>query len=74
MGTYHTEEGLTGIIAFTKWCIPQKTAFYNYKDLTFILWMCPILGVDMTGMFHRASNFNQPLNIGHIHKINVKSL
>jgi len=49
-------EGLTGIIAFTKWSIPQKKAFEECTDLTFIL------GVDMSHMFRGAFDFNQPLN------------
>ena len=55
-------DNLTGIIAFTKWSIPQKKAFYDCEDLTFILGVCPTLGVDMFCMFCRASSFNQPLN------------
>ena len=55
-------DALTGIIAFTKWSIPQKEAFYKCKDLTFILGVCPILGDNMSWMFSKASSFNQPLN------------
>ena len=55
-------EGLTGIIAFTKWSTPQKKAFYKCEDLTFIVGVCPTLGSDMRYMFAGASNFNQPLN------------
>ena len=55
-------DNLTGIIAFTKWSIPQDEAFYRCKDLTFILGVCPTLGVDMSEMFYEAYNFNQPLN------------
>ena len=55
-------EGLTGIIAFTKWSIPQRDAFKECKDLTFILGVCPTLGRDMRWMFCVATNFNQPLN------------
>ena len=55
-------DNLTGIIAFTKWSIPQREAFYKCENLTFILGVCPTLGVDMSDMFYEASNFNQPLN------------
>ena len=55
-------EGLTGIIAFEKWSIPQREAFYKCENLTFILGVCPTLGSDMRDMFYKASSFNQPLN------------
>ena len=64
------QEGLTGIIAFTKWSIPQKKAFYKCKNLTFILGVCPTLGNDMRGMFYEASNFNQPLNEWDVSSVN----
>lgn len=50
---------LQGIIAFTKWHIPQKEAFSGCKELTFILGVPSILGPDM---FIEASSFNQPLD------------
>ena len=55
-------DGLRGVIAFTKWSIPQKEAFKGCKKLTFILGVSPILGPDMSYMFYMASSFNQPLN------------
>ena len=64
-------EGLTKIIAFTKWSIPQKEAFSKCKDLTLILGVCPTLGVDMTDMFHGASSFNQPLNDWDVSSVTI---
>ena len=55
-------DGLNGIIAFTKWSIPLPEAFYNCRELTFILGVPPMLGTDMSDMFHNATSFNQPLD------------
>lgn len=52
---------LQGVIAFTKWHIPQEKAFMNCTELTFILGVSPILGPNMSWMFQEAYNFNQPL-------------
>lgn len=55
------KDGLQGIIAFTKWNIPQVKAFRECNKLTFILGVSPILGSDVSYMFSRASRFNQPI-------------
>ena len=64
-------ENLTGIISFTKWSIPQNEAFSGCFDLTFILGVCPTLGVDMSYMFWKASSFNQPLNDWDVSSVTV---
>ena len=53
--------GLQGVIAFTRWSIPQKEAFNECKDLVFILGVSPISGPDMSFMFRDAISFNQPI-------------
>ena len=52
-------DGLQGVIAFTKWNIPQKEAFAACRELTFILGVSPVLGQDMSAMFCEASKFNK---------------
>ena len=56
------KDTLLGLMAFTPWSIPDKSAFIYCRCLQYIIGAPPVLGANINSMFCEANAFNSDIS------------